>query len=82
MLEFLVVPHMLIFPKFTEKKLDPKAKKLILVEYEKNSANYRLYDPITKKISISRDVIFNEEAVVLTDINSYSADAHTTLNDK
>jgi len=42
------------------KKLDPKAKKLILVEYQVNSTNYRLYDPSTDKVTVSRNVVFND----------------------
>lgn len=42
-------------------KLDQKAKKLILVGYQADSTNYRLFDPETKKIIQSRNVTFNEE---------------------
>jgi len=51
-------------PKGKHTKLDPKGKKLILVGYDKDSTNYRLFDPVTKKITISRNVIFNETAEV------------------
>ncbi|CAD7083583.1 unnamed protein product [Hermetia illucens] len=44
------------------KKLDPKATKLILVGYQNDSINYRLYNPQNNKIYISRDVIFNEKS--------------------
>ena len=33
-----------------------------MVGYRGNSSNYRVYDPITKKVTVSRDVIFNEKA--------------------
>ena len=39
---------------------------MILVGYENNSTNYRLLDPETKKITVSRHVIFNET----TEVNS------------
>jgi len=42
------------------RKLDKKAKKLILVGYQAESQNYRLWDSTTDKIVISRDVVFNE----------------------
>lgn len=42
-------------------KMDKKAKKLILVGYQCESSNYRLWDSVTNKIIISRDVIFNED---------------------
>jgi hypothetical protein len=40
-------------------KLEDKSESMILVGYHPTSA-YRLLNPVTKKISISRDVIFNE----------------------
>lgn len=39
-------------------KLEEKSKKMILVGYDNN--NYRMYDPNTKTIKISRNVIFDE----------------------
>lgn len=50
-------------PKQLRTKLEAKAKKKIFVGYQGDSKNYRLYDPITKRISVSRDVIFNEKLV-------------------
>lgn len=44
------------------KKMDRKAKKLILVGYQAESRNYRLWSPETDKIVVSRDVFFNEGA--------------------
>lgn len=43
------------------KKMDKKAKKLILVGYQAESKNYRLWNPETGKIIVSRDVVFNED---------------------
>lgn len=48
-------------PKQMTKKLDMRAKRMILVGYEGESSNYRLYDPATKKVTVSRDVEFKEE---------------------
>ena len=53
-------------PKEKRTKLEAKGKRLILVGYENNSTNYRLLDPETKKITVSRHVIFNET----TEVNS------------
>lgn len=50
------------------KKLDSKATKLIMVEYQGESSNYRLFNPKTRQITESRDVIFNEQTTNL--INS------------
>lgn len=41
-------------------QLDSKAKKLQFVGYQDESTKYRLYDPVTRKITVSRNVIFNE----------------------
>lgn len=47
-------------PKQFRKKWDKKSQKLILVGYQADSCNYRLYNPQTGKIIISRDVIIHE----------------------
>lgn len=49
-------------PKQQRKKWDLKSKKLIFVGYHGDSKNYRLIDPETNRITISRDVNFNEYA--------------------
>lgn len=48
-------------PKALRKKLDPQSRKILLVGYQGESSNYRVYDPKTKRVSVSRDVVFNEE---------------------
>ena len=48
-------------PKSQRRKLDPKAKKLLMVGYSpQHKDGYRLYDPETRQIVIRRDVVFNE----------------------
>ena len=47
-------------PKEQRKKMDDKGVKCIFIGYSSESKAYRLYDPITKKIIISRDVEFIE----------------------
>ncbi|RLU25194.1 hypothetical protein DMN91_003286 [Ooceraea biroi] len=47
-------------------KLDVRAKRMLLVGYEGESSNYRLYDPISKKVIVSRDVVFNERLGKIT----------------
>ena len=42
-------------------KLDDKFEKCIFVGYSESSKAYKLYNPITKKIIISKDLKFNEE---------------------
>lgn len=60
------VSHLRIFgcvafahvPKELRKNLDDKNEKCIFVRYTKQSKAYKLYNPITKNVSISRDVKF------------------------
>jgi transposase InsO family protein len=42
-------------------KLDDKSVKCVFIGVSEESKAYRLYNPITKKIIISRDVLFDEE---------------------
>ena len=42
-------------------KLDDKNQKCNFVGYSEESKAYRVYNPITKKYVISRDVVFKEE---------------------
>ncbi|KAJ8703697.1 hypothetical protein PYW08_016864 [Mythimna loreyi] len=46
-------------PDKLRKKLDSKSYKMMLVGYD--NSNYKMYDPITRRITISRNVIFNEQ---------------------
>uniref|UniRef100_A0A251T6N3 Putative zinc finger, CCHC-type n=1 Tax=Helianthus annuus TaxID=4232 RepID=A0A251T6N3_HELAN len=47
-------------PKQKWNKLDDKTEKMIFVGYSENSKGYKLFNPLTNKITISRDVIFDE----------------------
>ncbi|CAL9016687.1 unnamed protein product [Prunus brigantina] len=47
-------------PDTKRSKLDDKSYKCVLLGYSDESKAYRLFDPITKKIVISRDVVFDE----------------------
>ncbi len=48
-------------PDDLRKKLDNKSEKCIFVGYSEQSKAYRLYNPITEKFIISRDVKFQED---------------------
>uniref|UniRef100_A0A251UJX2 Putative ribonuclease H-like domain-containing protein n=1 Tax=Helianthus annuus TaxID=4232 RepID=A0A251UJX2_HELAN len=48
-------------PKQHRGKLDDKVEKTIFIGYSENSKAYKLYNPITGKTIISRDVVFDEE---------------------
>lgn len=50
-------------PKQKRDKWDMKAKELVFVGYDEQVKGYRLIDMQTKKISISRDVTFDENTV-------------------
>ena len=63
-----VVKHLKVYgcmayehiPNVLRSKLDPKSKKLIFVGYTMKEKAYRLWNPENDKISISRDVVFDE----------------------
>lgn len=47
-------------PKQFRRKLNDKSKKLLMVGYQGDLSNYRLYEPETKRVIMSRDVVFDE----------------------
>lgn len=53
------IAHMHI-PHQMRRKLDAKAKRMLLVGYDNDSVNYRLFDPDKRSITISRHVTFHE----------------------
>ena len=42
-------------------KLDDHGQKCIFIRYNEESKAYKLYNPLTDKVVVSRDVIFNED---------------------
>lgn len=47
------------------RKLDPKATKGMMMEYlEESTSCCKIWDPLTRKLTISRDVIFKEESTM------------------
>jgi hypothetical protein len=44
------------------KKLEDRGRKMIFVGYKSGSKAYCAYDPITKHVCVTRDVVFNEQA--------------------
>ncbi|MCO5556773.1 hypothetical protein L7F22_010325 [Adiantum nelumboides] len=48
-------------PNASRTKWDAKSQKCIFLGYSEESKSYRLYNPTTKKIVISRDVVFAEQ---------------------
>ena len=63
-------------PRGMDKKLDKKGQKCIFVGYSEDTKAYKLYDPVTKKVIISRDVQFVEneswDGTVDTNVNIVS----------
>jgi len=47
-------------PKQLREKWDSKSEKMVLVGYQADSCNYRMYNPRTGKIIVSRDVVIHE----------------------
>ncbi|KAK2969386.1 hypothetical protein RJ640_001301 [Escallonia rubra] len=44
------------------KKLDDKSEKFIFIGYSQQSKGYKLYNPVDKKMKVSRDVTFDEQS--------------------
>jgi hypothetical protein len=42
------------------KKLEDRGRKMIFVGYERGSKAYRTFDPLTSRVTITRDVVFDE----------------------
>ena len=47
-------------PEVERKKLDNHNEKYIFIKYNEESKAYKLYNPLTKKLMVSKDVVFNE----------------------
>ena len=48
-------------PKETRRKLDPNARRYKFIGYALTCKQYRIYDPVSKRLIISRDVVFSEK---------------------
>ncbi|KAK2993848.1 hypothetical protein RJ640_027325 [Escallonia rubra] len=49
-------------PDQQRKKLDDKSEKFIFIGYSQESKGYKLYNPVDKKMKVSRDVTFDEKS--------------------
>lgn len=43
-------------------KLDDRGQKVVFIGYQDGSKAYRFYDPVTKRVHVSRDAVFDESA--------------------
>ena len=43
-------------------KLEDRSTKMVFLGYEEGSKAYRLYDPVAGRVTVSRDIIFDETA--------------------
>jgi len=48
-------------PKQRRTKLDNRSAKFVLIGYDSRTRGYKLYDPCSGKVTVSRDVEFDEE---------------------
>ena len=48
-------------PKQRKTKFDDHSAEFVLISYDSRTKGYKLYDPCSEKITVSRDVEFDEE---------------------
>ena len=66
-----------LVPEKTRHKLDDKSTKCIFIGYSTETKGYKLYDPTSKKIIVSRDVVFDEDSNTKTnDLQSCEKNDH------
>ena len=78
------VSHLRIFgtiayihiPKAERRKLESKSLKCYFVGYSLTQKAYRFWDPVSRRIKISRDVIFDEQLHDVPDIPSNHEEAN------
>jgi len=57
-----------LIPKNQHSKLDAKSKYYVFVEYDYVVKGYKLWDPTSRKIVISRDVTFDKSSLLKSDV--------------
>jgi hypothetical protein len=65
-----------LIPKHQRTKLDPNSKWIIFVGYGDGIKGYRLWDPTAHKITINRDVIFDESVFIKSDVDAEMKQVH------
>ncbi|XP_059436317.1 uncharacterized protein LOC132169274 [Corylus avellana] len=82
------VAHLRIFwcvayaqvPEAKRRKLDARGEKCIFIGYSEESKAYKLYNPLTNKVVVSRDVIFSEEEA--WNLSSKEANKENVVSDE
>jgi hypothetical protein len=64
-----------LIPSDERSKLDPKEIKCFFVGYAETQEGFRLYEPISRKVKISRDVIFHEHEKCLSNNTARSTNS-------
>jgi hypothetical protein len=44
------------------KKLDDRSQSMIFIGYERGTRGYRVYDPVSRWVRVTRDIMFDEQA--------------------
>ncbi|GJR31714.1 retrovirus-related pol polyprotein from transposon TNT 1-94, partial [Tanacetum coccineum] len=57
----IILTNNIHVPSQRRSKLDDRSEKHVFVGYDKRSKGYKLYNPVTKKVVVSRDVEFDED---------------------
>ncbi len=58
-------------------KLDLKAEKCVFIRYSLEHKGYKCYNPVTREMKVSRDVVFDEMSSWNVDVKDFiGADAH------
>ncbi|MCO5547100.1 hypothetical protein L7F22_000542 [Adiantum nelumboides] len=61
-------------------KLDPNAEKCVFIGYSFEQKGYKCYNPITRQVRVSRDVVFDEMATWYADVkDDIGADANKSV---
>ncbi|MCO5592470.1 hypothetical protein L7F22_046473 [Adiantum nelumboides] len=50
------------------RKLDPKAEKCVFIGYSVEQKGYKCYNPVTRQVRVSRDVVFDEMETLYADV--------------
>ena len=59
-------------PKIERQKLDKKSIRCVFIGYSNTQKAYRFWDPVSRKVKISRDALFDEQNCIdLQELKTY-----------